>query len=216
MAFEFLRSYIENNDTKKDIKKLEKVVSKINGFTEAIGKLSDEQLQAKTDEFKGRLAKGETLDDLLPEAYAVVREASTRVLGMRHFDVQLMGGIILHQGRIAEMKTGEGKTLVATLPVYLNALTGKGVHVITVNDYLATRDSEQMGKLYNFLGLSVGLIVHGLDFNQRKDAYNADITYGTNNEYGFDYLRDNMVMRPENMGAAGIELCAGGRSGAVS
>lgn len=125
MAFEFLRSYIENNDTKKDIKKLEKVVSKINGFTEAIGKLSDEQLQAKTDEFKGRLAKGETLDDLLPEAYAVVREASTRVLGMRHFDVQLMGGIILHQGRIAEMKTGEGKTLVATLPVYLNALTGK-------------------------------------------------------------------------------------------
>ena len=150
MAFEFLRSYIENNDTKKDIKKLEKVVSKINGFTEAIGKLSDEQLQAKTDEFKGRLAKGETLDDLLPEAYAVVREASTRVLGMRHFDVQLMGGIILHQGRIAEMKTGEGKTLVATLPVYLNALTGKGVHVITVNDYLATRDSEQMGKLYNF------------------------------------------------------------------
>ena len=199
MAFEFLRSYIENNDTKKDIKKLEKVVSKINGFTEAIGKLSDEQLQAKTDEFKGRLAKGETLDDLLPEAYAVVREASARVLGMRHFDVQLMGGIILHQGRIAEMKTGEGKTLVATLPVYLNALTGKGVHVITVNDYLATRDSEQMGKLYNFLGLSVGLIVHGLDFNQRKDAYNADITYGTNNEYGFDYLRDNMVMRPENM-----------------
>lgn len=199
MAFEFLRSYIENNDTKKDIKKLEKIVAKINGFTEAIGKLSDEQLQAKTDEFRGRLAKGETLDDLLPEAYAVVREASTRVLGMRHFDVQLMGGIILHQGRIAEMKTGEGKTLVATLPVYLNALTGKGVHVITVNDYLATRDSEQMGQLYNFLGLSVGLIVHGLDFNQRKDAYNADITYGTNNEYGFDYLRDNMVMRPENM-----------------
>ena len=199
MAFEFLRSYIENNDTKKDIKKLEKIVAKINGFTEAIGKLSDEQLQAKTDEFRGRLAKGETLDDLLPEAYAVVREASTRVLGMRHFDVQLMGGIILHQGRIAEMKTGEGKTLVATLPVYLNALTGKGVHVITVNDYLATRDSDQLGKLYNFLGLSVGLIVHGLDFNQRKDAYNADITYGTNNEYGFDYLRDNMVMRPENM-----------------
>ncbi|MBQ5863680.1 MAG: preprotein translocase subunit SecA, partial [Peptococcaceae bacterium] len=134
-----------------------------------------------------------------PEAYAVVREASTRVLGMRHFDVQLMGGVILHQGRIAEMKTGEGKTLVATLPVYLNALTGKGVHVITVNDYLATRDSEQMGKLYNFLGLSVGLIVHGLDFNQRKEAYAADITYGTNNEFGFDYLRDNMVMHPQNM-----------------
>ena len=199
MAFEFLRGYIENRDTKKDIKKLQKVVAKINGFTDAIAQLSDEQLQRKTTEFKERLAKGETLDDLLPEAYAVVREASDRVLGMRHFDVQLMGGVILHQGRIAEMKTGEGKTLVATLPVYLNALTGKGVHVITVNDYLATRDSEQMGKLYNFLGLSVGLIVHGLDFNQRKEAYNADITYGTNNEYGFDYLRDNMVMRPENM-----------------
>ena len=199
MAFEFLRGYIENSDTKKDIKKLQKVVAKINGFTDAIAQLSDEQLQRKTTEFKERLAKGETLDDLLPEAYAVVREASDRVLGMRHFDVQLMGGVILHQGRIAEMKTGEGKTLVATLPVYLNALTGKGVHVITVNDYLATRDSEQMGKLYNFLGLSVGLIVHGLDFNQRKEAYNADITYSTNNEYGFDYLRDNMVMRPENM-----------------
>ena len=199
MAFEFLRGYIENSDTKKDIKKLQKVVAKINGFTDAIAQLSDEQLQRKTTEFKERLAKGETLDDLLPEADAVVREASDRVLGMRHFDVQLMGGVILHQGRIAEMKTGEGKTLVATLPVYLNALTGKGVHVITVNDYLATRDSEQMGKLYNFLGLSVGLIVHGLDFNQRKEAYNADITYGTNNEYGFDYLRDNMVMRPENM-----------------
>ena len=199
MAFEFLRGYIENSDTKKDIKKLQKVVAKINGFTDAIAQLSDEQLQRKTTEFKERLAKGETLDDLLPEAYAVVREASDRVLGMRHFDVQLMGGVILHQGRIAEMKTGEGKTLVATLPVYLNALTGRVVHVITVNDYLATRDSEQMGKLYNFLGLSVGLIVHGLDFNQRKEAYNADITYGTNNEYGFDYLRDNMVMRPENM-----------------
>ena len=199
MAFEFLRSYIEKNDTKKDIKKLEKQVAQINTFTEAIGALSDEALRGKTDEFKARLANGESLDSLLPEAYAVVREASTRVLGMRHFDVQLMGGIILHQGRIAEMKTGEGKTLVATLPVYLNALTGKGVHVITVNDYLATRDSEQMGKLYNFLGLSVGLIVHGLDFNQRKEAYAADITYGTNNEFGFDYLRDNMVMQPEHM-----------------
>ena len=199
MAFEFLRGYIENSDTKKDIKKLEKEVAKINTFTDAIAKLSDAELQAKTDEFKTRLANGETLDQLLPEAYAVVREASTRVLGMRHFDVQLMGGVILHQGRIAEMKTGEGKTLVATLPVYLNALTGKGVHVITVNDYLATRDSEQMGKLYNFLGLSVGLIVHGLDFNQRKEAYAADSTYGTNNEFGFDYLRDNMVMHPQNM-----------------
>ena len=199
MAFEFLRSFIENNDTKKDIKKLDKYVAQINGFADAMSKLSDEALRAKTDEFKSRLAKGETLDQILPEAYAVVREASTRVLGMRHFDVQMMGGVVLHQGRIAEMKTGEGKTLVATLPVYLNALTGKGVHVITVNDYLATRDSEQMGKLYNFLGLSVGLIVHGLDFNQRKEAYAADITYGTNNEFGFDYLRDNMVMHPENM-----------------
>ena len=199
MAFEFLRSFIENNDTKKDIKKLDKYVAQINSFADAMSKLSDDALRAKTDEFKSRLAKGETLDQILPEAYAVVREASTRVLGMRHFDVQMMGGVVLHQGRIAEMKTGEGKTLVATLPVYLNALTGKGVHVITVNDYLATRDSEQMGKLYNFLGLSVGLIVHGLDFNQRKEAYAADITYGTNNEFGFDYLRDNMVMHPENM-----------------
>ncbi|MDU6912488.1 MAG: preprotein translocase subunit SecA [Veillonella sp.] len=156
-------------------------------------KLSDANLVAKTDEFKRRLQKGETLDDLLPEAFAVVREASKRVLGMRHFDVQLMGGICLHNGNIAEMRTGEGKTLVATLPVYLNALTGKGVHVVTVNDYLATRDSEQMGRLYNFLGLSTGLIVANLDFNQRKEAYACDITYGTNNEFGFDYLRDNMV-----------------------
>ena len=199
MAFEFLRSYIDNKDTKKDIKKLDKIVGKINSFTDKIAALTDEQLQGKTAEFKERLAQGATLDDILPEAYAVVREASDRVLGLRHFDVQLMGGIILHQGRIAEMKTGEGKTLVATLPVYLNALTGKGVHVITVNDYLATRDSEQMGQLYNFLGLSVGLIVHGLNFSERKAAYEADITYGTNNEYGFDYLRDNMVTKQENM-----------------
>lgn len=156
-------------------------------------KLSDANLVAKTDEFKRRLQKGETLDDILPEAFAVVREASKRVLGMRHFDVQLIGGICLHRGNIAEMRTGEGKTLVATLPVYLNALTGNGVHVVTVNDYLATRDSEQMGRLYNFLGLSTGLIVANLDFNQRKEAYACDITYGTNNEFGFDYLRDNMV-----------------------
>lgn len=156
-------------------------------------KLSDANLVAKTDEFKRRLQKGETLDDILPEAFAVVREASKRVLGMRHFDVQLIGGICLHRGNIAEMRTGEGKTLVATLPVYLNALTGNGVHVVTVNDYLATRDSEQMGRLYNFLGLSTGLIIANLDFNQRKEAYACDITYGTNNEFGFDYLRDNMV-----------------------
>ena len=187
------------DDNKKDIKKLEKQVAAINALEPQMAALSDEELRAKTDEFKERYAKGESLDDLLNEAYAVVREASKRVLGMRHFDVQIMGGIVLHQGRIAEMKTGEGKTLVATLPVYLNALSGKGVHVITVNDYLARRDSEQMGQVYNFLGLSVGLIVHGLGFEERKEAYNADITYGTNNEYGFDYLRDNMVMRKEHM-----------------
>lgn len=188
-----------SDDNKKDIKKLEKAVARINALEPQMEALSDEELQGKTEEFKERLANGQTLDDILEEAFAVVREASKRVLGMRHFDVQLMGGIVLHQGRIAEMKTGEGKTLVATLPIYLNALTGKGVHLITVNDYLATRDSEQMGKLYNFLGLSVGLIVHGLDFAQRKEAYNADITYGTNNEFGFDYLRDNMVMQMNNM-----------------
>ena len=188
-----------SDDNKKDIKKLEKAVARINALEPQMEALSDEELQGKTAEFKERLANGQTLDDILEEAFAVVREASKRVLGMRHFDVQLMGGMVLHQGRIAEMKTGEGKTLVATLPIYLNALTGKGVHLITVNDYLATRDSEQMGKLYNFLGLSVGLIVHGLDFAQRKEAYNADITYGTNNEFGFDYLRDNMVMQMNNM-----------------
>ncbi len=187
------------DDNKKDIKKLEKQVAAINALEPEMAALSDEELRGKTDEFKSRYEKGESLEDLLNEAYAVVREASKRVLGMRHFDVQLMGGIVLHQGRISEMKTGEGKTLVATLPVYLNALTGKGVHVITVNDYLARRDSEQMGQVYNFLGLSVGLIVHGLSFEERKEAYNADITYGTNNEYGFDYLRDNMVMRREHM-----------------
>ena len=188
-----------SDDNKKDIKKLEKVVARINALEPQMQALSDDELRGKTDEFKARLANGQSLDDILEEAFAVVREASKRVLGMRHFDVQLMGGIVLHQGRIAEMKTGEGKTLVATLPIYLNALSGKGVHLITVNDYLATRDSEQMGKLYNFLGLSVGLIVHGLDFAQRKEAYNADITYGTNNEFGFDYLRDNMVMQMNNM-----------------
>ena len=188
-----------SDDNKKDIKKLEKIVARINALEPQMEALSDEELQGKTAEFKARLADGQTLDDILEEAFAVVREASKRVLGMRHFDVQLMGGVVLHQGRIAEMKTGEGKTLVATLPIYLNALSGKGVHLITVNDYLATRDSEQMGKVYNFLGLSVGLIVHGLDYAQRKEAYNADITYGTNNEFGFDYLRDNMVMQMDNM-----------------
>ncbi|HQL37583.1 MAG TPA: preprotein translocase subunit SecA, partial [Bacillota bacterium] len=176
---------IFGNPNDKEIKKLMKTVNEINKLEPAMQKLSNEQLQSKTDEFKKRLADGETLDDLLVEAYAVVREASVRVLGMRHFDVQMMGGIVLHQGRIAEMKTGEGKTLVATLPLYLNALTGRGTHLVTVNDYLATYQSQWMGKLYNFLGMSVGLIVHGLEPEDRQKAYRADITYGTNNEFGF-------------------------------
>ena len=188
----FLQRLLGNNNA-KEIKKMRAIADHINEIEPNYVKLSDANLVAKTDEFKRRLQKGETLDDILPEAFAVVREASKRVLGMRHFDVQLIGGICLHRGNIAEMRTGEGKTLVATLPVYLNALTGNGVHVVTVNDYLATRDSEQMGRLYNFLGLSTGLIVANLDFSQRKEAYACDITYGTNNEFGFDYLRDNMV-----------------------
>ena len=188
----FLQRLLGNNNA-KEIKKMRTIADHINEIEPNYVKLSDANLVAKTDEFKRRLQKGETLDDILPEAFAVVREASKRVLGMRHFDVQLIGGICLHRGNIAEMRTGEGKTLVATLPVYLNALTGNGVHVVTVNDYLATRDSEQMGRLYNFLGLSTGLIVANLDYNQRKEAYACDITYGTNNEFGFDYLRDNMV-----------------------
>ena len=188
----FLQRLLGNNNA-KEIKKMRVIADHINEIEPNYVKLSDANLVAKTDEFKRRLQKGETLDDILPEAFAVVREASKRVLGMRHFDVQLIGGICLHRGNIAEMRTGEGKTLVATLPVYLNALTGNGVHVVTVNDYLATRDSEQMGRLYNFLGLSTGLIVANLDYNQRKEAYACDITYGTNNEFGFDYLRDNMV-----------------------
>ena len=183
--------------SEKEVKRVMPIVKKINELEPEMEKLSDKELQAKTQEFKGRLANGETLDDILPEAFAVAREGSKRTLGMRHFDVQLIGGIILHQGRIAEMKTGEGKTLVATLPVYLNALTGKGVHVITVNDYLAKRDSEWMGKLYKFLGLSVGLCISGMEANEKRAAYAADVTYGTNNEFGFDYLRDNMVIYKE-------------------
>ena len=185
--------------SEKEVKRVRPIVDKINGLEEEISKLSDKELAAKTDYFKAELANGKTLDDILPEAYAVVREASKRVLGMRHFDVQLIGGIILHQGRISEMRTGEGKTLVATLPVYLNALTGKGVHVVTVNDYLAKRDSEWMGKIYRFLGLSVGLIYGRMPHDEKQKAYRADITYGTNNEFGFDYLRDNMVIRKEEM-----------------
>ena len=190
---------IFGNYSEKEVKRIRPIVDKINGLEEEISKLTDKELTAKTEYFKKQLSEGKTLDDILPEAFAVVREASKRVLGMRHFDVQLIGGIILHQGRIAEMKTGEGKTLVATLPVYLNALTGKGVHVITVNEYLARRDSEWMGKVYRFLGLSVGLIYGRMEHEEKQKAYSADITYGTNNEFGFDYLRDNMVIHKKDM-----------------
>ena len=194
----FIQKLLGNKNA-KEIKRIRSIVEEINGLEPELFSLSDTSLRAKTEEFKARLANGETLDDILPEAFAVVREASKRVLGMRHFDVQMIGGIVLHRGNIAEMRTGEGKTLVATLPVYLNALSGKGVHVVTVNDYLAKRDSEWMGRLYNFLGLSTGLIVAGLDYDQRKQSYGADITYGTNNEFGFDYLRDNMVVHADQM-----------------
>ena len=187
------------NYSKKEVNRTKPIVKKINALEPEMEKLTDKQLSEKTIEFKKRIKEGETLDHILPEAFAVCREASKRVLGMRHFDVQLIGGIILHQGRIAEMKTGEGKTLVATLPVYLNALLERGVHVVTVNDYLAKRDSEWMGKLYKFLGLSVGLAISGMDPKAKKAAYAADITYGTNNEFGFDYLRDNMVIYKEDM-----------------
>ena len=185
--------------SEKEVKRVMPIVEQINKLEPEMEKLTDKELTGKTEYLKKQLEQGKTLDDILPEAFAVVREASKRVLGLRHFDVQLIGGIILHQGRISEMKTGEGKTLVATLPAYLNALTGKGVHVITVNDYLAKRDSEWMGKLYKFLGLSVGLVVNGLEPDQRREAYAADITYGTNNEFGFDYLRDNMVLYKEQL-----------------
>ena len=194
----FLKRFLgDNND--KELKRMQLTVDKINALEAGLQNLTDSSLAANTDKFKERLAAGETLDDILPEAFAVCREASRRVLGMRHFDVQLIGGMCLHEGKIAEMKTGEGKTLVATLPVYLNALTGKGVHMVTVNEYLARRDSEWMGHLYKFLGLSVGLIEHDLDFPARKYAYSCDVTFGTNNEYGFDYLRDNMVISSDQM-----------------
>ncbi|MFR1725945.1 preprotein translocase subunit SecA, partial [Emergencia timonensis] len=183
----------------KEVKKIGKIVDQVEALDEQMQALSDEELQAKTPEFRERLQNGETLDDILPEAFAVCREGAWRSLGMKHFRVQLIGGVVLHQGRISEMKTGEGKTLVATLAAYLNALEGKGVHVITVNDYLAKRDAEWMGKLYSFLGLTVGCVIHGVDNEDRKAAYNADITYGTNNEFGFDYLRDNMVTYQEEL-----------------
>ena len=194
MFGKIFKSYSE-----KEVKRIMPTVEKINELEPEISKLSDSELRNKTNEFKDKLKNGSSLNDILPEAFAVCREASKRVLGMRHFDVQLIGGIILHQGRIAEMKTGEGKTLVATLPVYLNALTGEGVHVVTVNDYLAKRDTEWMGKLYRFLGLSVGLVISGMNPKAKKEAYACDITYGTNNEYGFDYLRDNMVIYKDQL-----------------
>ena len=192
-----LRDLLLGSYSKRELKKIEPIKQKVLSYEDDMKKLSDEQLRAKTDEFKERLKSGETLDDILPEAFAVCREAADRVLGMRPYPVQIIGGIVLHEGRIAEMKTGEGKTLVATLPAYLNALTGKGVHIVTVNDYLAKRDSEWMGKLYRFLGLTVGLITHDIEGDERRAAYDADITYCTNNELGFDYLRDNMVTYKE-------------------
>ncbi len=197
-VFSFLKNIL-GNENEKEIKKLQKTVQLVNDLEPQMKQLSDSEMKARTMALKQMVKDGKTLDDLLPEAFALVREASVRTLGMRHFDVQILGGIVLHQGKIAEMKTGEGKTLAATLPAYLNALTGKGVHIVTVNDYLASRDSEWMGRIYRFLGLEVGLIVHGLQYAQRKQAYAADITYGTNNEYGFDYLRDNMVLHVNNL-----------------
>ena len=198
ILFGFLKRFLgDNND--KEIARMQKVVEQINSLEPQMQNLTDDKIVGYTENFRERLKSGETLDDILPEAFAVCREASRRVLGMRHFDVQLIGGMCLHEGKIAEMKTGEGKTLVATLPVYLNALEGKGVHMVTVNDYLAKRDSEWMGRLYTFLGLSVGLIVHDMDFPERKYSYSCDVTFGTNNEFGFDYLRDNMVVHQEQM-----------------
>ncbi len=194
----FLIKKVIGSKNERELKRIRPIVEKINSLEPDIQKLSDHQLAEKTIEFQGRCSKGESLESILPEAFAVCREAGRRVLGMRHFDVQLIGGMVLNSGKISEMKTGEGKTLVATLPAYLNAISGKGVHVVTVNDYLAKRDSEWMGRLYRFLGLKVGVIVHGLTDEERREAYAADITYGTNNEFGFDYLRDNMKFSLED------------------
>ena len=194
-----LFSKIFGDYSEKEIKKIKHYVDEINALEPKIEKLSDTELKEKTEEFKERIQKGETLDDILVEAYAVAREGSKRVFGKRPFDVQLMGAIILHQGRIAEMKTGEGKTLTAAIALYLNALAGKGAHLVTVNDYLAKSQGEEMGRLYNFLGLTVGIIIHEKEPNERKQAYNADITYGTNNEFGFDYLKDNMAIYKSQM-----------------
>ena len=194
----FIRK-IFGTQNERDLKKLQPYVSAINELEARIHKLSDSQLSAKTSEFKEKLNQGAKLDDILIEAFAIVREVGIRVLQMRQFDVQLIGGVVLHQGKIAEMKTGEGKTLAATLPAYLNALTGKGVHIVTVNDYLAKRDTEWMGPIYNFLGLTVGTIQHEMTDYERQQAYNSDITFGTNNEFGFDYLRDNMKFRKTDL-----------------
>ena len=188
----------------RELKRITPLVDKVESYRDGMKALSDEELRGKTKEYKERLEKGETLDDLLPEAYATVREAASRVLGMEHYRVQIIGGIILHQGRIAEMKTGEGKTLVSTLPAYLNALEGKGVYIVTVNDYLAKRDSEWMGKVHEFLGLTVGVVLNDMSNDERRDAYNCDITYITNNELGFDYLRDNMVIYKEQLVQRGL------------
>ena len=188
----------------RELKRITPLVDKVESYRDEMKALSDEELRGKTKEYKERLEKGETLDDLLPEAYATVREAASRVLGMEHYRVQIIGGIILHQGRIAEMKTGEGKTLVSTLPAYLNALEGKGVYIVTVNDYLAKRDSEWMGKVHEFLGLTVGVVLNDMSNDERRDAYNCDITYITNNELGFDYLRDNMVIYKEQLVQRGL------------
>ena len=193
-----------DSHSRKEIKRIERIVKKIESYRESMETLTDDQLQHKTIEFKERIAKGESLDSLLPEAYAAIREADKRVLGMEPFRVQLIGGIILHQGRIAEMKTGEGKTLVATLPAYLNALEGKGVHIITVNDYLASRDAEQMGQVYRFMGLTVGCVLADMNNPQRKEQYDCDITYITNNEDGFDYLRDNMAIKQTDIVQRGL------------
>ena len=190
-----------------ELKRIYPIVDKIEALEPDMQKLSDEELRDKTKEFKERLAKGETLDDILPEAFATVREAAVRTLHMRHYRVQLIGGIILHQGRISEMRTGEGKTLVATLPSYLNALEGKGVHVVTVNDYLAKRDAEEMGKIHEFLGLTVGVVLNDMKQDERRAAYNCDVTYVTNNELGFDYLRDNMVIYKEQLVQRDLHYC---------
>ena len=195
MAFNLLTKIFGSRNDRL-LKQYRKTVERINALESSLESLSDDELRGKTDLFRQRLAQGATLDELLPEAFAVVREGSKRVMRMRHFDVQLMGGMALHQGKIAEMRTGEGKTLTATLPVYLNALSGNGVHVVTVNDYLAQRDAQWMGRLYNFLGLSVGINLPQMSREDKQAAYRSDITYGTNNEYGFDYLRDNMVYEP--------------------